>query len=122
MSSNGIDFEVIMDDLLEKFEKFIYFLLISNINGAVLHSRINEEEFNKASLCLEFSQLYDVSKDITEDIGIQSPDFNLVHSDNYYILTIRILNYLLTILSLDTIDINNVFQVINSHIVPSQEK
>jgi len=40
MSSNGIDFEVIMDDLLEKFEKFIYFLLISNINGAVLQNLI----------------------------------------------------------------------------------
>lgn len=115
------DFEKLMDDLLNQFNQLIYFILISSVNGVVLHSRINEEEFNKASLCLNFSQFYDISKEITDQIGVQDPDFNLIHSDNYYILTIRILNQIITILSLDTIDINEIFHVINDHIVLSSE-
>ena len=116
-----IDFEAIMDDLLEKCNPLIYFIIVSSINGVVLNSRINEDEFNKASISLDVSQLYDISKDVVDKIGLQQPEFTIIHSDNYYLLSIRILNYLLTILSLDVIDVNTVFQIINDHVAPSQE-
>ena len=37
------------------------------------------------------SQLYELAEEITSEIGVHSPDFNVIHSDNFYILSIKIL-------------------------------
>ncbi|MHA1194918.1 MAG: hypothetical protein ACTSRH_02035 [Promethearchaeota archaeon] len=111
-----LDLELILKNLVDKLGSSVYFILISSENGVVIKSYINEEEFNKTAISLNISQLYELAEEITDSIGLHSPDFNIIHSDNYYILSIKILEKLIILLTLDTIDIAEVFQIINQSI------
>ncbi|MFX1498284.1 MAG: hypothetical protein ACFFBH_12215 [Promethearchaeota archaeon] len=111
-----IDLDLILRNLISELGSSVYFILISSENGAVIKSYINEEEFNKASISLNISQLYELAEDTTESIGLHNPDFNIIHSDNYYILSIKIVEKLIILLTTDQIRVKDVFKIINNSI------
>ncbi|MFX0018592.1 MAG: hypothetical protein ACFFAK_08145 [Promethearchaeota archaeon] len=114
-----IDLDLILKNLISELGSSVYFILISSENGAVIKSYINEEEFNKASISLNISQLYELAEETAESIGLHNPDFNIIHSENYYILSIKILEKLIILLTVDQIRVKEVFRIINSSINPS---
>jgi predicted regulator of Ras-like GTPase activity (Roadblock/LC7/MglB family) len=111
-----IDLDLILRNLISELGSSVYFILISSENGAVIKSYINEKEFNKASISLNISQLYELAEDTAESIGLHSPDFNIIHSDNYYILSIKIVEKLIILLTADQIRVKDVFKIINNSI------
>ena len=111
-----LDLENTIQKLIEELGSSVYFILVSSENGAVMKSYINEEEFNKASISLNVSQLYELAEEITESIGLHDPDFNIIHSDNYYILTMKILEKLIILLTVDQVEVQEVFEIINKSI------
>ncbi len=111
-----LDLETTIQRLIEELGSSVYFILVSSENGAVMKSYINEEEFNKASISLNVSQLYELAEEITESIGLHDPDFNIIHSDNYYILTMKILEKLIILLTVDQVEVQEVFEIINKSI------
>ncbi|MFW9946653.1 MAG: hypothetical protein ACFFDX_07470 [Candidatus Odinarchaeota archaeon] len=113
-----IDLDLILKNLISGLGSSVYFILISSENGAVIKSYINEEEFNKASISLNISQLYELAEETAESIGLHNPDFNIIHSDNYYILSIKILEKLIILLTVDQIRVKEVFRIINYSINP----
>ena len=111
-----LDLENTIQKLIEELGSSVYFILVSSENGAVMKSYINEEEFNKASISLNVSQLYELAEEITESIGLHDPDFNIIHSDNYYVLTMKILEKLIILLTVDQVEVQEVFEIINKSI------
>jgi hypothetical protein len=109
----------ILKSLIDYLGSSVYFIIISSENGVVKKSYINEDEFNAASISLNISQLYELAEETTEDIGLHSPDFNIIHTDNYYILSIKILECLIILLCEDQVEITEVFNIINKSIAPS---
>jgi len=107
-----LDVDLVLDNILKELGSGVYFLLITSENGAIIKSYISDE-FNKSSIGLNMSQLYELAEEITSEIGIHVPDFNIIHSDNFYILSIKILEKIVIILMEDQIDFSNVFNVIN---------
>ncbi len=114
-----IDLDSVLNNLVNKLGKSCFFVLITSNNGAVLKSYINEEEFNKSSISVNIAQIYETAEEITENIGIHSPDFNVIHSDNFYILSFKILEKIIILLTEDQVDITQIFRIINSTISPS---
>jgi predicted regulator of Ras-like GTPase activity (Roadblock/LC7/MglB family) len=94
----------------------VYFIIISSENGVVKKAYINENEFNKASISLNVSQLYELAEDITTEIGIHNPDFNIIHSDNYYILSVKILEKIIILLTQDQVELGKIFDIINKSV------
>ena len=113
-----LDLDLILNSLVSELGPTVYFILISSENGVIKKSYINEEEFNKASISLNISQLYELAEETTESIGLHSPDFNIIHSDNYYILSIKILEKLIILLTEDQVDVKEIFKIINSSVAP----
>jgi predicted regulator of Ras-like GTPase activity (Roadblock/LC7/MglB family) len=113
-----IDMDAILNNLISDLGPSVYFVLISSENGVIKKSYINEDEFNKASISLNISQLYELAEETTEDIGLHSPDFNIIHSDNYFILSIKILEHLVILLTVDQVDVKGVFNTINNTVAP----
>ena len=111
-----LDLDLIMKNLIESLGTSVYFVLITSENGAVIKSYINEEEFNKASISLNISQLYELAEETAESIGLHSPDFNIIHSENYYILSMKILDNIIILLTVDQIEVKNVFEIINKSV------
>ena len=114
-----LDHDSILENLMDKLGEKIYFIIISSENGVVIKSYINEDEFNKSAISLNISQVYESSEEITDSIGIHKPDFTLIHSDNFYILSMKLLDNIFIILMEDQVDLGLVFQIINSCIIPS---
>jgi len=114
-----IDMDMILNNLVNEFGPSVYFVLISSLHGVIIKSYINEEEFNKASISLNISQLYELAEETAEDIGLHSPDFNITHSDNYYILSIKIVEHLIILLTTDQVEVKEVFGIINQSLNPS---
>lgn len=106
----------ILNNLIDEFGSELYFVLITTLNGSVMKSYINEDEFNKAAISLNISQLYELAEETSESIGLHSPDFNIIHSDNYYILTIKLLDRLIILLTVDQIKVEDVFSTINKSV------
>ncbi|MFW9878944.1 MAG: hypothetical protein ACFFG0_38180 [Candidatus Thorarchaeota archaeon] len=112
-----LEVDRVLDSLIKEFgESGLYFVLITSENGAVIKSYINQE-FNKSSIGLNMSQLYELAEEITSEIGIHTPDFNVIHSDNFYILSIKILGKIVIILTEDQVEFSSVFKVINKCII-----
>jgi predicted regulator of Ras-like GTPase activity (Roadblock/LC7/MglB family) len=111
-----LDLDVIMNNLIEELGPSVYFILISSENGAVIKSYINEEEFNKASISLNISQLYELAEETAQSIGLYSPDFNIIHTGNYYILSIKFLEKLIILLTVDQIKVKEIFHIINKSV------
>ena len=109
----SLDLDLIMNKLVMELGSKLYFTLIISEHGVVIKSYINENEFNKAAIAVNISQLYELAEDITNEIGIHTPDFNIIHSDNFYILSIKILEKVIILLTEDQIDINQIFDIIN---------
>ena len=116
--SVSLDLDLIMNDLVNGLGSKVYFILITSLHGVVMKSYINDEEFNKESISLNISQLYESSVEVTSEIGIHEPDFNMIHSDNFYVLSIKILKKIIILLTEDQIDINQVFDIINKSTKP----
>ena len=114
---NSLDFDVIIKNLRDKLGSGLYFVIIASENGAVIKASINEKEFNKASISLITSQIYELAQDITSEMGIHEPDFNVIHSGNFYILSIKILNQIVILLIEDQIDISKIFTIIKESMV-----
>jgi predicted regulator of Ras-like GTPase activity (Roadblock/LC7/MglB family) len=105
--------DLVLDSLIKKFgDSGLYFVLITSENGAVIKSYINQE-FNKTSIGLNMSQLYELAEEITSDIGIHSPDFNLIHASNYYVFSIKFMGKIIITLLDDQVDFSQIFDVIN---------
>lgn len=115
----SIDLDSILKNLIEDLGSSVYFIIISSENGVVRKSYINDEEFNKASISLNISQLYELAEDITKEIGIHNPDFNITHSANYYIISIKLLEHIIMLLTEDQVEISQIFNIINKTVKPS---
>ena len=111
-----LEVDLVFDKLIERLGSGLYFILITSENGAVIKSYINEE-FNKTSIGLNISQLYELAEEITTEIGVHSPDFTLIHSDNFYIVSVKILGKILILLLEDQITFNSIFEIINKCII-----
>ncbi|MFW9898870.1 MAG: hypothetical protein ACFFDO_06385 [Candidatus Thorarchaeota archaeon] len=114
-----LDLNLIMNKLVKELGSKIYFVIITSLHGVVMKSYINEEEFNKESISLNISQLYESAVEVTGEIGIHEPDFNIIHSDNFYVLSIKILERIIILLTEDQIDVKQVFEIINQCASPS---
>ena len=109
-----LEVDLVLDSLIKEFgESGLYFILICTENGAIIKSYINQE-FNKTSIGLNMSQLYELAEEITSEIGVHNPDFNVIHSDNFYILSIKILGKIIITLVEDQLDFSRIFDIINS--------
>jgi len=113
-----INLDTILNNLVSELGPSVYFILISSLNGVTLKSYINEDEFNKASISLNISQLYELAEETAEGIGLHSPDFNITHSDNYYIVSIKILEHLVILLTVDQVEVIDIFRIINQSVNP----
>ncbi|MFW9867502.1 MAG: hypothetical protein ACFFEN_15515 [Candidatus Thorarchaeota archaeon] len=112
-----LEVDLVLESLIKEFgESGLYFILITSENGAVIKSYISQD-FNKTSIGLNMSQLYELAEEITTEIGVHAPDFNVIHSDNFYILSIKILGKIIIILVEDQLDFSKVFDIINSCII-----
>ena len=111
-----LEVDLVLDTLVKELGTGLYFLLITSENGAVIKSYINQE-FNKTSIGLNMSQLYEIAEEITSEIGVHSPDFTVIHSDNFYVLSIKILNKIVIILMEDQINFSSIFELINKCII-----
>lgn len=107
-----LDVDLVLDNILRELGTGVYFILITSENGAIIKSYISDE-FNKSSIGLNMSQLYELAEEITNELGIHSPDFNVIHSDNFYILSMKILERIIIILMDDQINFSSIFDVIN---------
>lgn len=107
-----LDADLVLDNILKELGAGVYFILITSENGVIIKSYISDE-FNKSSIGLNMSQLYELAEEITNEIGIHSPDFNVIHSDNFYILSMKILEKIIIILMNDQINFSSIFDVIN---------
>ncbi len=112
-----LEVDLVMDRLITEFaESGLYFILITSENGVVIKSYINQE-FNKTSIGLNMSQLYELAEEIASEIGVHTPDFNVIHSDNFYIISIKILQKIVIVLIEDQIDFKLIFEIINKCII-----
>ena len=111
-----LEVDLVLDTLIKELSSGLYFVLITSENGAVIKSYINQE-FNKTSIGLNMSQLYELAEEITSEIGIHAPDFTVIHSDNFYVLSIKILNRIVILLTEDQIDFSSIFEMINKCII-----
>ncbi|MHA1931096.1 MAG: hypothetical protein ACW96X_01065 [Promethearchaeota archaeon] len=111
-----LEVDLVLDTLVKELGSGLYFILITSENGAVIKSYINQE-FNKTSIGLNMSQLYELAEEITSEIGVHSPDFTVIHSDNFYVLSIKILNKIVIILMEDQIDFSSIFEIMNKCII-----
>ena len=111
-----LEVDLVLDTLIKELGSGLYFVLITSENGAVIKSYINQE-FNKTSIGLNMSQLYELAEEITSEIGIHEPDFTVIHSDNFYVLSIKILNRIVILLTEDQIDFSSIFEMINKCII-----
>jgi len=112
----SVDQDDILTNLITELGSKVYFIIISSENGVVKKAYINENEFNKASISLNISQLYELAEDITAEIGIHNPDFNIIHSDNYYILSVKILEKIIILLTQDQVELGKIFDIINKSV------
>jgi predicted regulator of Ras-like GTPase activity (Roadblock/LC7/MglB family) len=112
----SVDQDDMLTKLITELGSKVYFIIISSENGVVKKAYINENEFNKASISLNVSQLYELAEDITTEIGIHNPDFNIIHSDNYYILSVKILEKIIILLTQDQVELGKIFDIINKSV------
>ena len=75
--------DLLIDTLIKELGAGVYFIIITSENGAVLNHHISQE-FNKSALGLNISQMYELAEEITAEVGVHSPDFNLIHCSNFY--------------------------------------
>ena len=111
-----LEVDLVLETLVKELGSGLYFILITSENGAVIKSYINQE-FNKTSIGLNMSQLYELAEEITSEIGVHSPDFTVIHSDNFYVLSLKILSKIVIILMEDQIDFSSIFEIVNKCII-----
>jgi len=90
--------------------------LISSSTGRVKEQFVNEQEFSAVKIGLNVSMLYNTALEMAQHIGLQAPDYHLIHSQGYYLLTIKINDDLLFAVLQDNVDLNMIFQSVNSFI------
>ncbi len=109
----SLEVDDVLDSLIKEFGgSGLYFVLITSENGAVIKSYISQE-FNKTSIGLNMSQLYELAEEIASEIGVHTPDFNLIHASNYYIFSIKFMGKIIITLLDDQLDFSQIFDIIN---------
>ncbi len=108
-----LDSTKVLENIIKELGSGVFFIIITSENGAVIKSYINEE-FNKTSIGLNMAQLYELAEEIATDVGIHNPDFTVIHSDNFYIISVKILHKLVILLTEDQISFEKIFEIINS--------
>ncbi len=112
-----LEVDLVIDSLIKEFgQSGLYFILITSLNGVIIRSYISEE-FNKTSIGLNMSQVYELAEEITSEIGVHNPDFTLIHTDNFYILSVKILEKIIIVLTEDQVNFSSVFGIINKCII-----
>lgn len=111
-----LEVDLVLDNLIKELGSGLYFIIITSENGAVIKSYINED-FNKTSIGLNMSQLYELAEEISTEIGVHTPDFTLIHSDNFYIVSVKILGKIVILLMEDQIAFKSIFEIINKCII-----
>ncbi|MFX1571878.1 MAG: hypothetical protein ACFFB0_03955 [Promethearchaeota archaeon] len=112
-----LEVDLVLENLIKEFgDSGLYFVLITSENGVVIKSYINQE-FNKSSIGLNVSQLYELAEEITSEIGVHKPDFTLIHTDNFYVLSVKILGKIIIVLMEDQVNFSSVFGIINNCII-----
>lgn len=111
-----LNLDAVLDTLIKELGSGVYFILITSENGAVIKSHISQE-FNKTSIGLNMSQLYELAEDITSDTGIHSPDFTVIHSDNFYVISVKVLDKIIILLTEDQVSFTKIFEIINNSII-----
>ncbi|MHA2129881.1 MAG: hypothetical protein ACW99L_07915 [Promethearchaeota archaeon] len=111
-----LEVDLVLDNLIKELGSGLYFVLITSENGAVIKSYINQD-FNKTSIGLNMAQLYELAEEIATEIGVHTPDFTLFHSDNFYIVSVKILGKIVILLMEDQIAFESVFEFINKCII-----
>ena len=114
----SLELDLILENLIKELGSSVFFIIIASENGAVIKSYINED-FNKTSIGLNMSQLYELGEEISSDIGIHKPDFTVIHSDNFYILSMSVLEKLIILLTEDQVDFKEIFEIVNNCIKTS---
>ncbi|KKL23547.1 hypothetical protein LCGC14_2424310, partial [marine sediment metagenome] len=71
----------------------------------------------KTSIGLNISQLYELAEEISSDVGIHSPDFTVIHSDNFYIISVKVLNRIIILLTEDQVSFTKIFEIINNSVI-----
>jgi predicted regulator of Ras-like GTPase activity (Roadblock/LC7/MglB family) len=106
----------VVDDLINSLGGSLYFVILASENGVVKRSYINEDEFNKSLIALNIAQMYETAEEIIESIGLQNPDFNMIHTSNFFILSMKILDTIIIVLVEDQVEISRIFSIINDKI------
>ncbi|KKN35850.1 hypothetical protein LCGC14_0779390 [marine sediment metagenome] len=107
--------DAVLENIIKELGSGVFFIIITSENGAVIKSYINEE-FNKNSIGLNMAQLYELAEEIASDVGIHNPDFTVIHSDNFYIISVKILAKIVVLLTEDQISFEKIFEIINNSI------
>lgn len=111
-----LNLDTVLDTLIKELGSGVYFILITSENGATIKSHISQE-FNKTSIGLNMSQLYELAEDIASDVGIHSPDFTVIHSDNFYVISVKVLDKIIILLTEDQVSFTKIFEIINNCII-----
>jgi predicted regulator of Ras-like GTPase activity (Roadblock/LC7/MglB family) len=90
--------------------------LVCSSTGRVKEQYVNEQEFSASTLGLNISMLYNTALEVAQHIGLQAPDYHLIHCQGYYLLTVKINDDLLFIVLQDNVDLNMIFQTVNAFI------
>jgi len=114
--SATLNLDTVLDTLIKELGYGVYFILITSENGAIIKSHISQE-FNKTSIGLNMSQLYELAEDISSDVGIHSPDFTVIHSDNFYVISVKVLDKIIILLTEDQVSFTKIFKIINNSII-----
>lgn len=114
--SATLNLDTVLDTLIKELGSGVYFILITSENGAIIKSHISQE-FNKTSIGLNMSQLYELAEDISSDVGIHSPDFTVIHSDNFYVISVKVLDKIIILLTEDQVSFTKIFKIINNSII-----
>lgn len=112
----SVDLDKMLENIVTGLGQSVFFVLITSENGAVIKHYINEDEFNKSSIGLNVAQMYELAEEVSQNVGLPNPDFNIVHSANYYVISIKILEQIIILLTEDQVDISTVFTIINETI------
>ena len=111
-----LNLDTVLDTLIKELGSGVYFILITSENGAIIKSHISQE-FNKTSIGLNMSQLYELAEDIASEVGIHSPDFTVIHSDNFYVISVKVLDKIIILLTEDQVSFTKIFEIINNSII-----
>ncbi|MHA1733784.1 MAG: roadblock/LC7 domain-containing protein [Promethearchaeota archaeon] len=105
------------DDLISALMKIegVLMCLVCSPQGRVIKSAM-AQEFNQNKLGVQSSMIKNLVKEVSEETGLQDPDFTLVHCPGFYIAYIYIESKeeILFTIFVETVDMTLIFDTVNS--------